>query len=166
MVDFGTGRQFPLTNSSPTTYATGSQALYGIWDWNMGSWNSKSAQQYASLPAPQTVGLGTLAAQTVLGTFTSSAGNQYRTISSNPVCWSGSTTCSGGGNNQFGWYLSLPGAAEQVIYNPTLQLGVFLVNTTIPPSANPVSVPGDDQHGLDHRYLTEQRRHLRDLDLR
>jgi len=73
----------------------------------------------------------------VLGTFTSSAGNQYRTISSNPVCWSGSTTCSGGGNNQFGWYLSLPGAAEQVIYNPTLQLGVFLVNTTIPPSANP-----------------------------
>ena len=137
MVDFGTGRQFPLTNSSPTSYATGSQALYGIWDWNMGSWNSKSAQQYASLPAPQAVGLGTLAAQTVLGTFTSSAGNQYRTISSNPVCWSGSTTCSGGGNNQFGWYLSLPGAAEQVIYNPTLQLGVFLVNTTIPPSANP-----------------------------
>jgi len=73
----------------------------------------------------------------VLGTYTSTAGNQYRTISSNTVCWAGSTTCSTSSNNQFGWYLNLPGVEEQVIYNPTLDLGVFLVNTTIPPANNP-----------------------------
>jgi type IV pilus assembly protein PilY1 len=137
MIDFGTGRQMPLTNSSPTTYATGGQALYGIWDWNMGSWNLKSAQQFASLPVPQSVTTATLAAQTVLGTYTSTAGNTYRTISSNPVCWSGSTTCTSSSNTQFGWYLSLPGTNEQIIFNPSLQLGVFLVNSTIPPVTSP-----------------------------
>jgi len=137
MIDFGTGREIALTNSSPTTYATSAQALYGIWDWNMSSWNTKSAQKFASMPVPQTVTLATLTAQTVLGTYTSTAGNQYRTISSNTVCWAGSTTCSTSSNNQFGWYLNLPGVEEQVIYNPTLDLGVFLVNTTIPPANNP-----------------------------
>jgi type IV pilus assembly protein PilY1 len=137
IVDFGTGRQIPLTNATPTTYATGAQALYGIWDWNMTSWNLIAAQKFASMPSPQSVTVGTLATQTVLGTFTSTAGNQFRTISSNPVCWAGSTTCVSGGNNQFGWSLSLPGVAEQIIFNPTLQLGVFLVNTTIPPSTDP-----------------------------
>ncbi|HXL97203.1 MAG TPA: PilC/PilY family type IV pilus protein [Steroidobacteraceae bacterium] len=137
MVDFGTGRQIPLTNASPTSYATGAQALYGIWDWNMVSWNLKSGQKFASLPTPQSVTLGTLSAQSILGTFTSPAGNQFRTISSNPVCWAGSTTCASGPNTQFGWSLNLPGVAEQVIFNPTLQLGVFLVNTTIPPSTDP-----------------------------
>jgi type IV pilus assembly protein PilY1 len=137
MVDFGTGQQIPLTNASPTSYATGSQALYGIWDWNMSSWNLKAAQKFASLPSPQSVTLGTLSTQSVLGTFTSAAGNQFRTISSNPVCWAGSSTCASGANNQFGWSLSLPGVAEQIIFNPTLQLGVFLVNSTIPPSTDP-----------------------------
>jgi type IV pilus assembly protein PilY1 len=138
LLEFGTGRQIPTTNSSPTTYATGAQALYGIWDWNMSSWNSKSATPYATLAAPQSVTLATLEAQTVLGVFTSpTTGNQYRTISSNPVCWSGSTTCTSSTNNQLGWYLNLPSTNEQVIYNPTLQLGVFLVNTTIPPVASP-----------------------------
>ena len=136
-MDFGTGQETPLTNSSTATFASGTQALYGIWDWNMSSWNSKSTQQFASLPVPQTVSLATLEAQTVLGTYTSTAGNQYRTISSNPVCWSGSTTCSSSSNNQFGWYLNLPSAGEQIIFNPTLQLGVFLVNSTVPPTTSP-----------------------------
>jgi type IV pilus assembly protein PilY1 len=138
MVEFGTGREIPTTNASPTTYATGTQALYGIWDWNMSSWNAKSASPFASLAPPQSATLATLEPQTVLGVYTSTTtGNLYRTISSNPVCWAGSTTCVGSGNNQFGWYLTLPGTNEQVIYNPTLQLGVFLVNTTIPPVSTP-----------------------------
>jgi type IV pilus assembly protein PilY1 len=81
--------------------------------------------------------MATLSAQAVLATVTSAAGNQFRTITSNPVCWSGSTTCSTSSNNQFGWVLPLPSAAEQVIFNPTLQLGVFLVNSTIPPTNSP-----------------------------
>jgi type IV pilus assembly protein PilY1 len=137
IVDFGTGREIPLTNTSSASYATGAQALYGVWDWNMASWNAKSGQQFASLPAPQSVTLATLSAQVVLGTYTSTAGNQYRTISSNPVCWAGSTTCTTSSNNQFGWYLALPGTNEQIIFNPSLQLGVFLVNSTIPPVTSP-----------------------------
>jgi type IV pilus assembly protein PilY1 len=137
IVDFGTGRQIPLTNASPTTYATGAQALYGIWDWNMSSWNLIAAQKFASMPSPQSVTIATLSAQAVLSTVTSSGGNIFRTITSNPVCWAGSATCSSGANNQFGWTLPLPSTAEQIIFNPTLQLGVFLVNSTVPPSTDP-----------------------------
>ncbi|MGH8231530.1 MAG: pilus assembly protein, partial [Steroidobacteraceae bacterium] len=140
MIDFGTGQQVPLTNSSPTTYATAAQSLYGIWDSNMANWNSKSSQQFAVVTSPATVTIGQLQAQTIQTTVTSTGGNQFRTITSNPVCWSGSTTCSGG-NTQFGWVLNLPSSssngAEQVIFNPSLQLGVFLVNTTVPASTNP-----------------------------
>jgi type IV pilus assembly protein PilY1 len=35
MLQFGTGQQTPLTNTSGATYAQTQQALYGIWDWGM-----------------------------------------------------------------------------------------------------------------------------------
>jgi type IV pilus assembly protein PilY1 len=77
----------------------------------------------------------------------------YETISNNTISWADTSTTS---TKQFGWYLPLasgygnptdpnglqasttiPSAAriyEQVIFNPTLQDGAFLVNTTIPPT--------------------------------
>jgi len=77
----------------------------------------------------------------------------YETISNNTISWADTSTTS---TKQFGWYLGLssgygnprdpnglqasttvPSAAkiyEQVIFNPTLQNGAFLVNTTIPPT--------------------------------
>jgi type IV pilus assembly protein PilY1 len=77
----------------------------------------------------------------------------YETISNNTISWADISTTS---TKQFGWYLGLssgygnprdpnglqasttvPSAAkiyEQVIFNPTLQDGAFLVNTTIPPT--------------------------------
>jgi type IV pilus assembly protein PilY1 len=83
----------------------------------------------------------------------------YRTISANTICWAGgSGTCSTGQSaTQYGWYVGLtsgyPDAVdpsgllpstttnaaliyEQVIFNPTLQDGTFLVNTTIPPTTS------------------------------
>jgi type IV pilus assembly protein PilY1 len=84
----------------------------------------------------------------------------YRTISSNTICWAGGTgSCpSGQTAAQYGWYLPLtsgcpdtydpsgllPSTAcqssaqiyEQVIFNPTLQDGLFLVNSTIPPTTS------------------------------
>ncbi|MCU0218435.1 hypothetical protein, partial [Mycobacterium tuberculosis] len=42
MIDFGTGMKTPLTNSSPATFSSGVHALYGIWDWNMAAWNTRS----------------------------------------------------------------------------------------------------------------------------
>jgi type IV pilus assembly protein PilY1 len=77
----------------------------------------------------------------------------YETISNNTISWADTSTTS---TKQFGWYLGLssgygnpkdtnglqasstiPSATqiyEQVIFNPTLQDGAFLVNTTIPPT--------------------------------
>jgi type IV pilus assembly protein PilY1 len=77
----------------------------------------------------------------------------YETISNNTISWADTSTTS---TKQFGWYLPLssgygnskdpngllgsapvpsaPQIYEQVIFNPTLQDGAFLVNTTIPPT--------------------------------
>ena len=137
IVSFGTGQQLPQTLTSAASYASGTQALYGIWDWNMDNWNAKAGSngQYQSLVAPQQVGLRQLQVQTVTST---SAGDgtvsSYRAVSRNPVCWKGSSTCSSD-NDMVGWTLALPGATEQVIYNPMLSFGMFVVNTTIPPSS-------------------------------
>ena len=169
MVEFGTGEQTPLTRTSPPTYASSQQALYGIWDWNMAGWNTQSAVQYASLPstsgiaAPtaQITGTASLQQQTITATYdptlvasasstTPSSAYYYRTLSANTVCWADTSGCS-----QFGWYLNLtsgnanptdpnglttstgsryPTVYEQVIFNPVLEAGAFIVNTTIPPT--------------------------------
>ena len=135
VVEFGTGQQIPITNTSAATYAAGTQALYGIWDWNMGSWNGKSSTQYASLPsgpnlAPASITTATLTQQTVSAAIASSSG--FRSISSNPVCWVGLNNCAS--NTKYGWYLNLPGNQEQIIFNPVLEVGAFIVNTFLPPS--------------------------------
>ncbi len=134
MVDFGTGRKTPQTNTTPAKYLTTAQKLYGIWDWDMSGWNSKpGALQFASLAGPQTVNSSTLQVQTL-----SAQADGSRTGSTNPVCWSGSTTCPSG-NTQFGWTIALIGAAEQVVFNPLLYADSFIVNTTIPAVNSPTS---------------------------
>jgi len=139
MIDFGTGQQIPFTNTNATSYANSGQALYGIWDWNMGGvngWNSKGSTQYASLSAPQTINPSGPSANLQTQTITTSG--MDRSVTANPVCWSGSTTCTSG-NNQFGWIVPLPATNEQVIFNPILELGIFIVNTTIPPTNSPTT---------------------------
>jgi type IV pilus assembly protein PilY1 len=139
MIDFGTGQEVPFTNTSAATYSTGTQALYGIWDWNMGGvngWNSKGSTQYASLTAPQTIVASGSSANLAVQTITTTG--MYRSVSANPVCWSGSTACSSG-NNQFGWIVTLPASTEQITFNPILELGIFIVNTTIPPTNSPTT---------------------------
>jgi type IV pilus assembly protein PilY1 len=86
----------------------------------------------------------------------SATNGYYRTVSNTTVCWGGTTGCTGA-SAQYGWSLALasgyanindpsfptsattvnaPMVYEQVIFNPTLQLGAFIVNTTIPPTTN------------------------------
>jgi len=144
VVSFGTGQQTQLTNSSPTTYAGGTQSLYGIWDSNVAAWNAISTMQYASLPVAGPAPFATLQQQTILGSVPAASG--YRAVSNNPVCWSNSNTC-GAGNTQRGWYLNLPGAGEQIIYNPVLEVGAFIVNTTIPPNNNPLTCTASNPTG-------------------
>jgi type IV pilus assembly protein PilY1 len=133
MIDFGTGSATPFSNIAPQTYASGGQSLYGVWDWNMGGlsgWNSKGSTQYASLTAPQAFAVSDLVVQTITTTGTT------RSITNNPVCWQGSTDCASG-NSQFGWTVALPGSGEQIVFSPTLDVGLFIVNTLIPATNMP-----------------------------
>jgi type IV pilus assembly protein PilY1 len=128
MLSFGTGRKIPLTNSTPQSYVGGTHELYGIWDWNVTNWNSKSMTQYASLPSiPSAITLATLQQQTL----TTNAVTGALDDTANPVCWAQSTpTCTT--SPQYGWYITLPGASEQVVFNPLVYLNALIVNTTIP----------------------------------
>lgn len=140
VIAFGTGKTLEASDLLPDNTANGVQSLYGIWDWDMSRWNTLSSKDYVSQTAPQTIGRSALQQQSVTGaydaggnSFTSSSTTGYRTISANTVCWQGSSFCNSG-NNQFGYYLDLPSLAEEVIYNPILVNGAFVVNTTIPSS--------------------------------
>ena len=153
MVMFGTGQKTQATATTPDTYATGTQSVYGIWDWDMSAWNNgttttfggdipASGTIYSSLTAPQTVTRSDLQSQTATTLSTTPpAGSPvlgYRTSSANNVCWNGSSSCSTG-NNQYGWYLDLPSTHEQVVYNPVFDNGALVLNTTIPPSTSSTS---------------------------
>ena len=140
------------------------QALYGVWDWNFSGWNAlaNASVKYASLASGPTLsGTSQLQVQTILGSYASdgtacsgstTCTETYRTVSNSTVCWGDLTSCSS--TKQYGWYLNLtygysdpndpndlaasypynPTVYEQVIFNPTLQDGALIVNTTIPPT--------------------------------
>lgn len=133
IVNFGTGRKIPQTVSAAAQYATGTQTIYGIWDWNMSAWNAMSADKYAYLTSgPSSIGLSNLQQQTL----TAASGGVYNDTS-NTVCWGDGSTC--GSNPQYGWYLTLPGSQEQMLFNPLLYQGVLYFNTTIPPNTSPLN---------------------------
>jgi len=132
IVAFGTGQKVPMTTSASETYASGAQALYGIWDWDLAAWNAKSADtKLDSLTAPQSVTISTLQAQSVTSTGTGTDGQTWRTVSKTAICWAGSNACKTG-NTKFGWTLPLPTSTEQVVFNPNVQNDLFLVNTIVP----------------------------------
>ena len=142
MLLFGTGQKSPITTSNPATYASATQALYGVWDWNMSAWNSLSPAQYAAMSAAST-GLATtnyylqqsnLQQQVV----TIDASTQNRDIASNAtICWASQSSCAS--SKRFGWYLNLPGTQEQVVFSPQLAGAAFTVNTIVPASNNPLN---------------------------
>ncbi len=141
MVFFGTGKKTPFTATQGDQYATGTQTFYGIWDYDMDTWNGNSPIKYASLSTTQTIARSTLLSQTLVSQTTGGGTGQvlgYRTLSTaKKVCWQGSTDCSTG-NNQYGWYFDLPDTKEQIIYNPTIVEGAVVVNTAIPPSVSAI----------------------------
>jgi type IV pilus assembly protein PilY1 len=138
MIDFGTGRKYPPTNLAPTSYQTGTQYVYGIWDWNFSNWNSMSATQFLSLPTGSAATLtpANLTSQTLTQVGSVAAGNAGLDVTSNAVCWSGSTACASG-NNQFGFAVALPGVQEQIVFNPLIFQNALIVNTAIPAVNSP-----------------------------
>lgn len=132
IISFGTGRQSPRTLTNAQTFASGSQAIYGIWDWDMNAWNAKSTVQYSSLSAPQSFTVADLTQQTVTSTAGGSNGlSGYRSLSQNPVCWKGMTLCANG-NTRFGYRTVLPSSSEQVVYSPVVAYNTLFINTSIP----------------------------------
>lgn len=145
MVYFGTGQLTPQTTTSGTQYASGTNTFYGIWDWDMSTWDAASNVKYASLTGTQSITRSVLLAQSVVTQTAASGGNPgTRTLSTQyTVCWADDSSCSTG---QYGWRFDLPdqgpttgdnaGENEQVIYNPTLIGGAVVVNTATPPVVN------------------------------
>ncbi len=136
-VMFGTGKNIEASDQLPNNAPTGVQSIYGVWDWDMTSWNALSQAQYTSLTGTQTISRSVMQQQTVQGAYDTSGqafagtGTGYRTLSTNTVCWKNGSFCPSN-NNQLGFYLDLPSAGESIIYNPTLAFGTFVVNSTIP----------------------------------
>jgi type IV pilus assembly protein PilY1 len=151
LIEFGTGRATPMTDTSAALYSTGQQALYGIWDWNLTAWNAKSAVVFASLPTTTAAAtLGALKLQKITGSYNAALtgiGSSFRTVSNYAVCYADVSGCT-----NMGWYLLLPPpgpsdpnnsnsptVAEQVLFAPALISGVFVVNTTVPPTNSPTT---------------------------
>ncbi len=161
MIGFGTGQKSQVTNVAAVNYPASQQALYGVWDWNMGTstvgWNSKSPTQYASLTA-STAGNPPPYSATVLPTQleqisvtanTAAYTANGVTLGENsgaaqvPVCWAGTPSCLGT-LGQYGWFMNLPGSQsntattpttqtyEQIVFNPLVLGTAFVVNSTVP----------------------------------
>ena len=124
LVVFGTGVEVPFTISSGDTYASGTQALYGIWDYNMSAFDTASGLSLSYLSSTTTISTSNLVQQTV------TEGTLYETATTNTVTWCTTSPCGSG--TELGWYLDLPSSTEQIIYNPTLPSGILMVNTVIP----------------------------------
>jgi type IV pilus assembly protein PilY1 len=167
IVAFGTGEKTPLTTTSSSTYVSGTQGLYGVWDWNMSAWNTlSSAAQYASLTAAQVHSVTHLSAPDTLGTsnlqvqtFTDNMSTGTVDTSNTPVVWE---QCSGSCNSGFfGWYANLPGTSgatnsngaqivEQVVSTPTLDQSAFIVNSTIPANNSTLSCTSSTDQGVTY----------------
>jgi type IV pilus assembly protein PilY1 len=158
MINFGTGQQIAQTLTTPTQYATAQQALYGIWDWDMGvpstpttpgtGWNAISPGQMGIYIASGPEPIGTTSLQPQTFNSRSADGFNIRQVNKQPVCWPSSplsTTPNPSGcssSNQYGWYMNLPvnnGLAEQAIFDPTISPdGTFVINTFVPPQTSPL----------------------------
>ncbi|RYH71104.1 MAG: pilus assembly protein PilY [Alcaligenaceae bacterium] len=149
IVSFGTGQIYPQTLTSAAMPATGTQAIFGIWDWDMGSWNTKGSVQYIA----QTVNTSTATLRTQTATTQAYASGNIsgvRTVTQNKVCWVGSTACgsAASSNTDYGWKLALPASNEQIIYNPVISDGLFLVNTTLPQVSQTLSCDSQPASGF------------------
>lgn len=167
IVGFGTGQRTQFTTTTATSYVSGTQAIYAVWDWNMSDWNTKSAAQYTSMTiaqaggatgakAPYTLGVSNL--QTESFSYNSSSG--IVDASNTAITWEqcSTTGCTAG---KFGWYANLnatngatntSGAAltEQIVSNPILFQGAFIVNSTIPANNSILSCASPTDTGITY----------------
>ena len=156
VIGFGTGKKNPFTSSSASTYATGTQSMYGIWDWDMSAWNTLSNVTLKALTPAEMAAIPIntpLVSSNLLANALDSSTQSTRNLIRSNVCWQGGNSCTSN-NNQFGWKFNFPANNEQIIYNPKFQNGILNVNTTIPavtagPSACSQPLPKGWSMGFD-----------------
>ena len=164
MLYFGTGNKFPQTSTSTTSYSTGTQSFYAVWDWNMSTWNGLHSSQFATLTTTQMGTVSGLSSPYTLGTtnlasraITTDANGDRLVSTSAVVCWANSTTCTTG-NNQFGWYMNLPGTNtgygsttyEQIIFSPSILSTVVIFNSVLPAIDSPLACSTDLDSGWSY----------------
>ena len=175
MIEFATGARTQVTNVLPESFTSGTQAIYGIWDWNFSAWNAISGTQYASLtanttatglsspftiPAPSTTttaAASRLTQQTFTVNTSNSASAGIIDGTNVAVCWQGGTVCGATGNNKFGWYANLiggvtspSGLTEQVIFNPVFFQGALIVDSIVPANNIPTSCSANLDSGFTY----------------
>ncbi|HEX4376345.1 MAG TPA: PilC/PilY family type IV pilus protein [Steroidobacteraceae bacterium] len=134
MVAFGTGEKYPLTNTNGTSYQTGTQSMYGFWDWDMDGWNNLNpALPYATLSyAKETscvAGLTLTSNNVVNQTVFEDASGVRHELNPAAVIWPTPASCTGA---KFGWEIDLPDSQEQIVFQPQFQAGMFDVNSLTP----------------------------------
>ncbi len=163
LLSFGTGQRTQITTTTPTTYSTATQSLYGVWDWDFSTWNAHSASIYSSLSAAQMAAAAGSATAPLtyakLQAQTFAAGATAGTVdtSNATVNWAECTTTSPitCGATAFGWYVNLPGtsgtgSAEQIVSNPILYQQALIVNSVIPASNSPLSCSSSTDQGITY----------------
>jgi type IV pilus assembly protein PilY1 len=161
ILTFGTGQRTQFTTTTPLSYASGTQSLYGIWDWNFNTWNAHSTFPNASLIASTSSGTD----QTGLSSATPllrrsnltaqayAAGTQAGTIvvTSAAISWrqctGTTTTCSG---SKYGWYANLPNSNEQIVSVPNSFQQAVTVNSTIPANNAVLSCTSNTDQGITY----------------
>jgi type IV pilus assembly protein PilY1 len=159
MLTFGTGQRTQFTPSTATSYATGTQSVYGIWDWNFTTWNAHSAFTNASLVASTSgtdqTGLGSTAPVLTSSNlqqqiYAVGAAGTIVVQNLQTIAWRNcSGSCSG---NQFGWYVNLPNTNEQIVSNPIAFQQAVTVNSTIPASNAVLSCTSNSDQGVTYVF--------------
>ncbi len=137
ILNFGTGKIYPQSLTSASYTTPNDYFIYGLWDSDMSGWNGKSIVKYESLASASTITSSELVNKTITEvTYTDAASGTsgLRTVSGSTVCWKGSTTCgaAASANSHRGWKMELPQTNEQIVYNPSIQDGFVIFNTTVP----------------------------------
>lgn len=151
LILFGTGRLLSTSDSTPDLTSSGVQSLYGIWDWGMYNWDKgytttngvvvpASARLYAYLKTAPSISRSSLLQQSISSETYSTNSNQVqvglRQTTQYSVQWADIANGTGTLGSEYGWYMDLVSPVksyqgEMVVYNPDIQSGVFVVNTTI-----------------------------------
>jgi len=142
--------------------AAGIQTIYGVWDWQLAKWNalpSATQDSHYKYHAVDALPMGSTLRDrdTVLTAVRDGYGLSRTSYELHPVCWiEGSNIADCANYNEYGWKLDLPGiggtrvtcsysdmgtdcgAHEQVVYNPVLWKGYFILNTI---NAYPATAP-------------------------